>query len=127
MYMGTDTDDLRSWLRRHGRSTVRFVTAALLLGPGIRKFLTYDQSVEFFTVLGLPSPSLLVVVVGGIEVGAALSLFSNRAPWLGAFLALPVMAVAIATAGASWQNVSVLSGGILIIGTTYRSRRNTTG
>lgn len=95
-------------------------TAALLIGPGVSKFLTYDQSVGFFTTLGLPVPALLVVVVGGLEVGAAVLLFLDRTPWLGALLVIPVMAVAIATSGPSWQNVSVLLGGLVVFGTDSR-------
>lgn len=68
----------------------------------------------------LPAPELLVVIVGGVEIGAALSLFLNRIPWLGAFLAVPIMTVAIATAGPSWQNVSVLLAGVLLVGTERR-------
>ena len=58
-----------------------------------------------------------MVIVGGVEIGAALSLFLNRVPWLGALVAVPIMTVAIATAGPSWQNVSVLLAGVLIFGT----------
>jgi uncharacterized membrane protein YphA (DoxX/SURF4 family) len=62
----------------------------------------------------------LVLVVGGIEIGAALSLFFDRVPWLGAVLAIPIMIVAIATAGPSWQNIGVLLASTLVIGTNAR-------
>ncbi|WP_323192056.1 DoxX family protein [Halostella sp. PRR32] len=118
--MSPNSDSPATWLRRHGRPGLRIGTAVLLLGPGVRKYLTYAQSVYFFTSLGLPMPELSVVLVGAIEVGAALSLFLNRVPWLGALLAVPVMAVAIVTAGPSWQNVSVLLAGTFLFGSDRR-------
>lgn len=115
--MSTANDSPTAWLRTHGRPVLRIGTAALLFGPGVGKFITYDRSVSFFTTLGLPAPELLVLVVGGLEVGAALSLFFDRVPWLGALLAIPIMVVAIATAGPSWQNIGVLLTSSLVIGT----------
>lgn len=111
-----------SWAtaRRHGRLVLRIGVASLLLGPGARKFLTYDHSVQFFTTLGLPAPELLVPLVGGIEIGAALLLFLGRESWLGALLAVPVMAVAIATAGPTWQNVGVLIAGSILFASDER-------
>jgi putative oxidoreductase len=120
--MATAKDSPASWLRTHGRPALRIGAAALLFGPGVSKFITYDRSVDFFTTLGLPAPELLVLVVGGIEIGAALSLFFDRVPWLGALLAIPMMAVAIATAGPSWQNIGVLLASTLVIGTNARVR-----
>lgn len=118
--MATARGPPATWLRTHGRPALRIGAAALPFGPGISKFITYDQSVSFFTVLGLPAPVLLVLVVGGLEIGAALSLFFDRVPWLGALLAIPIMTVAIATAGPSWQNIGVLLASILVIGTNAR-------
>jgi putative oxidoreductase len=118
--MATARDSPTTWLRTHGRPVLRIGTAVLLFGPGVSKFITYNRSVAFFTALGLPAPELLVLVVGGIEIGAALSLFFDRVPWLGALLAIPVMVVAIATAGLSWQNIGVLLASTLVIGTNAR-------
>lgn len=109
-----------TWLRTHVRPVLRIGAAVFLFGPGVSKFITYDQSVAFFTTLGLPTPELLVLVVGGIEIGAALPLFFDRVPWLGAVLAVPIMIVAIATAGPSWQNLGVLLASTLVIGTNAR-------
>lgn len=78
--MPTASDSLLTRLYRHGRPALRIGTAALLFGPGIRKFLTYEQSVGFFMTLDFPAPELLVVIVGSVEIGAALLLFLNRIP-----------------------------------------------
>lgn len=61
-----------------------------------------------------------MLVVGSMEIGAALSLFFDKVPWLGALLAILIMAVAIATAGPSWQNIGVLLASTLVIGTDSR-------
>lgn len=108
------------WLRTHGRPVLQIGAAALLFGPGVSKFITYDQSVSFFTTLGLPAPELLVLVVGSMEIVAALSLFFDRVSWLGALLAIPIMAVAMVTAAPSWQNIGVLLASALVIGTNPR-------
>ena len=71
-------------------------------------------------MLGLPTPELLVIAVGSMEIEAALSLFLDRAPWFGAVPAIPIMAVAIVTAGPSWQNIGVLLASTLVIGTNSR-------
>ena len=120
--MATARDPPATWLRKHGRPALRVGAAALLFGPGVSKFITYDRSVAFFSALGLPAPDLLVLVVGGLVIGAALSLFVDRGPWLGALLAIPMMAVAIATAGPSWQNIGVFLASTLVIGTNARIR-----
>lgn len=55
-----------------------------------------------------------------MEIVAALSLFFDRVPWLGALLAIPIMAVAIASVGPAWQNIGVLLASTLVIGTNAR-------
>jgi uncharacterized membrane protein YphA (DoxX/SURF4 family) len=115
--MSTAREPPTTWLRTHGRPALRIGAAALLFGPGASKFVTYDRSVSFFTTVGLPAPELLVLVVGSLEIVAALSLFFDRVPWLGALLAIPIMTVAIATAGPSWQSIGVLLASSIVIGT----------
>lgn len=116
--------------RRVGPAVLPFArvgSGALLLGPGVGKFVTYDRSVRFFAALGLPSPELLVPFVGVVELAAAALLFSDRAPRLGALFAVPVMVVAAATAGPTWQNLGVLATAslVLVLETTAREDAHT--
>lgn len=104
----------RSWVHTRLRPVLRFGSAGLLLGPGVSKFVTYEQSVRFFQTLGIPAPELLVPVVGALELVAAILFVVDRVPWLGALVVAPIMAVAAITAGPSWQNVGVL-GSVLLL------------
>lgn len=54
-----------------------------------------------------------------IEIGTAALLLLDRVPRLAAVLVIPVMLVAIGTAGPSWQNLGVLMAalGLLVIET----------
>ena len=79
------------------------------------KFLTFERSVRFFAALGLPAPELLVPIVGVVELAAAALLFLDRAPRAAALLVVPVMAVAVVTAGPAWQNVSITGAAILLV------------
>jgi uncharacterized membrane protein YphA (DoxX/SURF4 family) len=98
------------------RLVLRVGIAGLLLGPGVSESLTYQQSVQFFERLALPAPDLLVPIVGGVELGAAVLIFLDRALRLAAALVIPVMVVAIGTAGPSLQNVGVLMAALGLIG-----------
>ena len=98
------------------RLVLRVGIAGLLLGPGVSEFLTYQQSVQFFERLALPAPDLLVPIVGGVELGAAVLILLDRALRLAAALVIPVMVVAIGTAGPSWQNVGALMAALGLIG-----------
>ena len=98
------------------RLVLRVGIAGLLLGPGVSKFLTYRQSVQFFERLALPAPDLLVPIVGGVELGAAALVLVDRAPRLAAALVIPVMLVAIGTAGPSWQNLGVFTAALGLLG-----------
>ena len=99
-----------------GRPILRLGTAALLLGPGVSKFITYGQSVQFFETLGLPVPAVLVLVVGAAEISIAALLFLDRVPRAAAVTVIPVMLVAAVTAGPTWQNLGVLIAAIVLIG-----------
>lgn len=97
------------------RPVLRIGIAALVLGPGVSKFLTYGRSVQFFETLGLPAPAVLVLVVGTIELGIAVLLFLDRAPRAAALTIVPVMIVAAVTAGPTWQNLGVLVTAVILI------------
>lgn len=113
---------------RTARTVLRVGIAGLLLGPGVSKFLTYEQSVQFFQTLGIPSSEIMVPVVGGIELAVASTLLLDRLPRISALVAMPVMLVAAATAGPTWQNLGVLLAAGVLIGleTTARDESTTT-
>lgn len=102
--------------KRNFRTLLRIGVAGLLLAPGASKFITYGTSVRFFESLGLPAPTVLVPIVGGLELVAAGLLLLDRLPRLAALLALPIMLVAVATAGPSWQNLGVFTAAFMLIG-----------
>lgn len=114
--MSHETEDGDVDLQRNLRPLLRVGIAGLLLVPGASKFITYGTSVRFFESLGLPAPSILAPIVGGLELVAAGLLLLDRVPRLAALIAIPIMLVAAATAGASWQNLGVLVGAVVLIG-----------
>jgi uncharacterized membrane protein YphA (DoxX/SURF4 family) len=114
--MSHETEDGDIDLRRNLRPFLRVGIAGLLLVPGASKFLTYGTSVRFFESLGLPAPGVLVPIVGSLELVAAGLMLFDRVPRLGALVAIPIMLVAVATAGPSWQNLGVLVGSFVLIG-----------
>lgn len=101
----TDTSfAIPSWLD----DALRIAVAALVVVPGVRKFLTYERSVRFFETLQIPAAETLVLLVGALEVAVAVLLFLDRGVQYAALTITPVMAVAIVTAGPTWQNIGVL-------------------
>ena len=119
--MGDERDESSEDLSTALRLVLRVSIAGLLLGPGVSKFLTYQQSVQFFERLALPAPDLLVPLVGGVELGAAALVLLDRAPRLAAVVVIPVMLVAIGTAGPSWQNFGVLMAALGLLGIETKS------
>lgn len=111
-----ETDDELSGPLTTLRLALRVVIAGLLLGPGVSKFFTYGQSVQFFETLGLPVPAVLVLVVGAVEIGVAVVLLLDRAPRVAALPTVPVMTVAALTAGPTWQNLGVLVAAVVLVG-----------
>ena len=55
--MDGESSDASTGIRAKLRPILRIGVAALLLGLGVSKFLTYGQSVQFFETLGLPVPA----------------------------------------------------------------------
>jgi uncharacterized membrane protein YphA (DoxX/SURF4 family) len=97
------------------RIVLRVGIAGLLLDPGVSRFLTYEQSVQFFQALGIPSSEIVVPVVGGIEIAVASALLLDRIPRISTLLAMPVMLVAAATVGPTWRSLGILlATGVLI-------------
>lgn len=94
---------------------LRYGVIGLVAPPGLGKFLTYSDSVAFFTALSIPSPEIMVPVVGAVELGAVTLLLLDKARRLAAFALLPVMAVALWTAG-DWQALGVLVALIALLG-----------
>jgi len=109
------TDNESTGYRTTIRLVLRLGIAGLVLGPGVSKFLTYEQSVQFFRTLAIPVPAIMVVLVGGVELAVAALLVLDRAPRGSAILVIPVMAVAAATAGPTWQNLGVLVAAVALI------------
>jgi uncharacterized membrane protein YphA (DoxX/SURF4 family) len=112
---GENSDACAGTLAR-GRPILRLGIAALLVGPGVNKFLTYGESVQFFETLGLSVPAILVLVVGTAELGVAVFLVLDRVPRAAAAAVIPVMIVAAVTAGPTWQNLGVLIAAVVLIG-----------
>jgi uncharacterized membrane protein YphA (DoxX/SURF4 family) len=92
------------------------MVAALVAKPALSKFLTYGNSVAFFDAIGMPAPTLMVVVVGVIEVGAVVLLLIGVGERLAALSLIPVMLVAMLYVGPDWKNLSVLLGSLAILG-----------
>lgn len=109
-------------IRASLRPVLRVGIAGLLLGPGVSKFFSYRQSVQFFRALALPAPERLVLLVGVIEIGAAILLLLDRSPRVAAATAVPMMSVAVLTAGPAWQNLGVLFGALVLIGIDTKTR-----
>ncbi|MFB6302603.1 MAG: DoxX family protein [Haloferacaceae archaeon] len=114
--MGMDgASEVLTRARATVRPLLRVGIAGLLLGPGASKVLTYERSVRFFTTLSLPVPEILVPVIGAVELGAATVLLTDRGSRIGAAIVVPVMLVAAATAGPTWQNLAVLLGALALV------------
>jgi uncharacterized membrane protein YphA (DoxX/SURF4 family) len=100
---------------------LRIAVGALVVVPGVSKFLTYEQSVQFFAALQIPAAETLVVLVGAVEIVVAGSMFLDRGVLYAALSITPVMAVAIVTAGPTWQNIGVLLAATVLIGVNATS------
>ncbi|AHZ21533.1 DoxX family protein [Haloferax mediterranei ATCC 33500] len=94
---------------------LRLVLAALVAKPALSKFITHGTSVAFFDAIGMPAPTLMVIVAGFIEVGAVVLLLAGVGERLAAFSLIPVMLVAVLYVGPDWKNLSVLVGSLVLL------------
>lgn len=101
---------------------LRLLVAFLVAEPALSKVLTYGNSVSFFATLGIPYPAVAVLIAGGIEVVAVVSLVTGVGERFAAVALVPVMLVAIAYAGLDWKNLSVLVGALAILALRVRER-----
>lgn len=93
---------------------LRLVLIALVAKPALSKVVTYGSSVAFFDVIGVPTPAVMVIIAGFIEVGAIVLLLVGVGERLAAASLIPVMLVAILYVGLDWKNLSVLVGALVI-------------
>jgi putative oxidoreductase len=98
---------------------LRLILVVLIAKPALSKFITYGNSVAFFDAYGIPSPAIMVVVAGVLELAAVVMLFFGIGGQLAALFLIPVMIVAILYVGPDWKNIVVLVGSnvILVLGT----------
>ena len=94
---------------------LRLMLAALVAKPALSKFLTYGSSVAFFDAIGMPAPTLMVIVAGLIEVGAVVLLLVGVGERLAAVSLILVMLVAVQYVGPDWKNLSVLVGSLVLV------------
>lgn len=106
------------------RLMLRLVVAAVVLKPAVSKFLTYERSVAFFSRIGIPLPTVLVVVVGIIQITAVVLLVLGVGERLAALSLVPVMFVAIVSVGPDWKNLTVLGGSLAILVLWSRTESN---
>lgn len=95
---------------------LRLVLVALVARPALSKVITYGDSVAFFDAIGMPAPTLMVVIAGFIEVGAVVLLLVGVGERLAAASLIPVMLVAMLYVGPDWKNLGVLFGALAILG-----------
>jgi uncharacterized membrane protein YphA (DoxX/SURF4 family) len=113
--MSHETEEPDLAIGQYLRPLIRYGMAGLLLAPGASKFVTFGTSVRFFESLDLPAPSILVPIVGALELGAAALLLLDRSARIAALVTVPIVIVAAGTAGATWQNVGVLAAALVLI------------
>jgi uncharacterized membrane protein YphA (DoxX/SURF4 family) len=104
-----------------GHVVLRLVLVALVANPALSKVVTYGDPVSFFDAIGMPAPTVMVVVAGLIEVGAVVLFLAGVRERLAAVSLIPVMPVAILYVGPDWKNLGVLLGamGLLALGTDF--------
>ncbi len=105
-------------VRRLWPLALRAIVLWQLTWPAASKFLIYEERVRDFEHHGIPNPAAWVPIVGTFEVIAVIAIALGIAARLACLPMLPIMAVAIATAGLESGNAMVLIGcvGIVLFG-----------
>lgn len=103
---------------------LRAVVSLFLIPGSSMKFIEYAGQAAFFAELGMPAPGATVLLVGVVELGAAVLIVTGTAGRVGALAVVPIMVTAILLTGPAVSNVAVLVGsiGIAILGTGRFSR-----
>lgn len=92
----------------------------VMLGPaGVLKFVDHSGEAANFAEWGIPAPEITVLLVGAIQLPAAVMIALGIAGRVGALVVIPIMITAMATAGVVVTNVLVFLAclGILALGT----------
>lgn len=102
---------------------LRGLVALVLTPAAVLKFVDYSAEAAAFAEYGIPAPDITVLVIGAIQLPAALMIAFGVAGRLGALVMVPIMLTAMVTAGVVPANVIVLSGcvGIVFLGTGSHS------
>lgn len=111
----TATDDrISAWLP----VGLRAVAVLALVPAGLMKFIDYGPQTARFVELGVPAADVMVVVVGLVELVAALGLAFGVASRSAAFVSVQVMLAAIFFVGVVPSNAIVLLTclGIMVLG-----------
>ncbi len=105
-------------VRRIWLLALRSIVLWQLTWPAASKFLIYEERVRDFEHHGVPNPEVWVAIVGTFEIIAVIAIALGIAARLACLPMLPIMAVAIATAGLESGNAMVLIGclGIVLFG-----------
>lgn len=98
---------------------LRGIVVLILAPPAVSKFLLYSDRAANFAAYGIPAPEITVLVVGVVQLLAAVSIAVGAAGRLGAVVTVPVMLTAMAVDAVNVFNVLVLVGcvGIVLLGT----------
>lgn len=97
----------------------RVLVVSQLAVPALSKFVNPAGEVRFFSGPGLPSPELLVPLVGAFEVAALVAVLLGAAGRLASPPLVVIMLVAVLAADPNAANMGVLIGslGVTLLGT----------
>lgn len=95
---------------------LRAVAALLLVPSSVLKIVDYGGQAAFFAEIGIPAPGVTVLLVAGLELGAAVLMATGVEARVGALATVPVMLTAIGLAGPMVSNLTVLVACVGIVG-----------